>query len=188
MAITLSGSTLSIGGADLTCSSGAWTSAPTGSVIQVVQNTTQTRTGYNSSGSFSKITPLDSTITTKMASSKILLQLSMGGHNDGENADMGFRAARSVGGSVTYIDISTDLKGSSTAGFWPNTRGDDVNQGARINYMFMDEPAQAASTAITYQIYVQTESNSWQLNAPNQDSDDRFCTTRSHVILTEIAP
>ena len=60
MAITLSGSTLSIGGADLSCSSGNWTSAPTGSVIQVVQNTTQTRTGYNSSGSFSKVTPLDS--------------------------------------------------------------------------------------------------------------------------------
>ena len=188
MAITLAGSTLSMGGADLSCSSGSWTSAPTGSVIQVVQNTTQTRTGYNSSGSFSKVTPLDSTITTKMASSKILLQLSMGGHNDSENADMSFRAARSISSSVTYIDISTDLKGSSTAGFWPNTRGDDVNQGARINYMFMDEPAQAAGTAITYQIYVQTESNSWQLNAPNQDSDDRFCTTRSHVILTEIAP
>ena len=51
MAITLAGSTLSMGGADLSCSSGSWTSAPTGSVIQVVQNTTQTRTGYNSSGS-----------------------------------------------------------------------------------------------------------------------------------------
>lgn len=181
-------STLTVGGANLSFTGGNWTSAPAGTVIQVVQNTTQTRTGYNSSGSFSKITPLDSTITTKMASSKILLQLSMGGHNDSENADMSFRAARSVGGSVTYIDISTDLKGSSTAGFWPNNRGDDVNQGSRINYMFMDEPAQAASTAITYQIYVQTESNNWQLNAPNQDSDDRFCTTRSHVILTEIAP
>tara|TARA_B100000131_G_C17987241_1_gene561043 strand:- start:347 stop:913 length:567 start_codon:yes stop_codon:yes gene_type:complete len=188
MAITLSGSTLSMGGADLTCSSGAWTSAPTGSVIQVVQNTTQTRTGYNSSGSFSEIAPLGTTITTKMASSKILLQLSMGGHNDNASGDMGFRAARSVGGSVTYIDISTDLKGSSTAGFYPNSRGDDVNQGMRINYIFMDEPAQAAGTAIEYQIYIQTESNNWQLNAPNQDSDDRFCTTRSHVILTEIAP
>ena len=188
MAITLTGSTLSMGGADLTCSSGAWTSAPTGSVIQVVQHTTQARTGANSSGSFSKIGDLDAAITTKMASSKILYQLSMGGHNDNASGDMGFRIARNVSSTSTYIDISTDLKGSSTAGFYPNTRGDDVNQGMRINYMFMDEPAQAVGTAITYEVWIQTESNNWQLNSPNQDSDDRFCTTRSHVILTEIAP
>ena len=164
--------------------SGGLPSGASGGIIQTVIGTTQTIADYNSNGSWSIITALDTSITVQNAGSKVLIMASVAGHNTIEGGDMSWKVYRNAGSNVE-IDVNTSPLGNRGTGFYPNMRNNDVYEGIRWNYQYLDTHGQSASTSITYRFAHRTESNSFGLNYSRQNEARHVCC-RSHVILMEV--
>lgn len=142
-----------------------------GSVIQVVNTSSDTRTASTST-SFTAATDLAATITPTSSSSKICVQY-----------DVSYRVYNNAGAdSIMVIGISKD--GGSTVLAQNRLRSYDYgNSGSIIestlSASFFDSPA--TTSALTYQVYFKNQ------NAANATINNDTPTAISSVTLMEIA-
>mgnify|MGYP003115403602 CR=1 FL=1 len=130
-----------------------------GGIIQVVA-TNVTATSSFSMGNSMTLTasPLTVNITSINANSKFLISSCLCGESSQEDHDIGIVMRRTIGGSGTSINVGTASGSRATVtrnmsvGF-RNTDQDSTTSSSAI-VPYLDSPAQAAGTVITYSIGV----------------------------------
>lgn len=163
----------------VTAGSASALQASSSKVFQVVQ-TIKTDTFSTTSGSLTDITGMSVTITPSSASSKILVQYSLGEliHNSG-----------SVTG-VALLRGSTVIGAGATAGnrILVSTGAiDDADRGSPHAYTFLDSPATTSATTYKLQIYI-NGGNTIFLNRSATDSDSTtYNRAASTITVMEIA-
>jgi hypothetical protein len=162
-----------------------WTTPSSGAVVQV-KSTTKTDTFSSSSGSDVAITGLSVSITPTSASNKILVLVSFA-----------FDVAETVNGRFNlYRDGSLvtgyrgDARGSNSraAVFFRGLQGgqNDYNAFALGNMNYLDSPA--STSALTYQVYGQTN-GTFFINRPVIDlNTGDGCTVASTITVMEVTP
>jgi hypothetical protein len=122
---------------------------PSGSVLQVVQTTTTTNTSTTSS-SFVNFSALNTSITPKFATSKILIIAQVNT----------FNGTIAVNNCTLYRNGATNLAGS---GYFNYTYGwNTVNVAVPTTMTYLDSPATTSST--TYGVYGKTGGGSMDFN------------------------
>jgi hypothetical protein len=157
-------------------------SAPSGSVIQVVNTVLTSATSVSSGGSFGEITGLATSITPISASSKIVVMLSLSG-----STEVGYRAG------INLVRNSTDLFKGDAAGSRTRTtifakNLDSANQASyHMAFSAVDSPNTTSS--ITYRVYASVENSAtFYVNRSVSDSDSTsHYRPASSLILMEIA-
>jgi hypothetical protein len=150
---------------------------PTGSVVQVVSNTTTTYTSIAST-SLTDVTNLTASITPKFATSKILVVLSVNYNirrstNDFISGNFGiFRGAT----QIWTGERTTLLKGGTSV-------GGDVISGSQASLITLDSPSTTSSTTYKLQACVNTTANSGNINF----NDFASSSSSSSITLMEIA-
>lgn len=166
---------LSLGGADFSCSTGNWNSAPTGTVVQTIGNL-NTGGGTSTTSSSWTATYITDTITPKMLGSKIAVFLSgMGGY--AASSTQGF-ANVTLGRNVNSEGVS--YMGDATAGmaYVYSLAGAAGWWDANISYL--DTPTYTAGEAIVYTMYIKCGTNVTTFAIGNGNS-------HSPIVLMEIA-
>lgn len=145
---------------------------PSGAVLQVVQ-TVKTDSFSTASGSFVDITGLSATITPLSTSSKILVDVRLGGYESSAAVAVLFNILR---GSTT---LSTGTAGQGTA----CTMGITINtdRGENVSMCLLDSPSTTSATTYKVQTTV-SDGNTFILNERTG-----FYSTISTITLTEIA-
>ena len=152
-----------------------------GTIIQVVSTPVDSTSSITLSNQYSyyPITPLDTTITTTRANSKILVTAGIGGEANHEDYHLAFRCGRVIGGSLSIIFRGADAGSRTTALAMGNTGyfADDQNSTTAYNSFanMLDSPSQAAGTAITYRFFVSTlagNNATYFLNRTVNDGND----------------
>ena len=94
-----------------------------GTIIQVVSTPVDSTDSISLSTQYSyyPITPLDTTITTTRANSKILVTAGIGGEANHEDYHLAFRCGRVIGGSLQIIFKGADAGNRTTALAMGNT-------------------------------------------------------------------
>ena len=186
MAITLNGSGtvsgISAGGLPDGCIQSAdFATGVGGKILQVVSTPVDSTSSIALSTQYSyyPITPLDTTITTARANSKILVTAGIGGEANHEDYNLAFRCGRVIGGSLSIIFRGADSGSRTTALAMGNTGyfGDDQNSTTAYNSFanMLDSPSQAAGTAITYRFFVSSVAGNnatYFLNRTVNDGND----------------
>ena len=168
-----------------------------GTIIQVVSTPVDSASSITLSTQYSyyPITPLDTTITTVGANSKILVSAGIGGESNHRDYQLAFRCGRVIGGSLSIIFKAADA-GSRTTCLAMGQQGyydDDQNSTTAYNSFanMLDSPNQAAGTAITYRFFVssiQGNNATYYLNRTVNSSDSQsYERTFSHLTLMEVA-
>jgi hypothetical protein len=153
--------------------------ASSGKILQVVQ-TIKTDTFSTTSGSLTDITGMSVSITPSSASSKVLIQYTLGQliHNSG-----------SVIG-VALLKGSTVVGAGATAGnrILVSTGAiNDADRGGPHAYTFLDSPATTSATTYKLQIYV-NGGNTVYLNRSATDSDSTtYNRSAATITVMEIA-
>ena len=166
-----------------------------GGLLQVVVNEKSGVTsisGQNNSGTFDDVTGYNISITPTAASSKILVQYTIGKYSHNGNTTA-FRFTRSVaGGSATVIKVNTNL--GSRKAVSSNILGSNlINSGhaQAFNYKFVDTPSYSVGQAIVYQMQVLTEgSNNFYVNRTVDDTDNSniyFARAFSTITAMEVS-
>jgi len=131
---------------------------PSGSVIQV-KNTNKTDIfGVDVTSNKTQIgaTALDTTITTLLANSKILVCCQVYGEGNIDDHDFGLSWSRGIGGTFTAFMLGDASSGRhrTTATMAVGYHASDQNSTASSTALvpMLDTPNQAAGTAITYRI------------------------------------
>jgi len=145
---------------------------PSGAVLQVVQ-TVKTDSFTTTSGSFVDITGLSAAITPLSTSSKILVDVRIGGYESAAAVIIKFNILR---GSTT---LSTGTAGEGTA----CTMGLTINadRGENAGMLLLDSPSTTSATTYKVQMAV-TGGTSCAINIR-----ETFYSTVSTITLTEIA-
>ena len=158
--------------------------APTGGgggIVQVVSTNVDSTDSISLSTQYSyyPITPLDTTITTLSANSKILVTAGIGGEANHEDYHLAFRCGRVIGGSLSIIFKGADAGSRTTALAMGNTGyfADDQNSTTSYNSFsnMLDSPNQPAGTSITYRFFVSTlagNNATYFLNRTVNDGND----------------
>ena len=148
-----------------------------GKILQLVVNEKSGVTsisGQNNSGTFADVTGYTATITPTAASSKILVQYTIGkyAHNGNTTA---FRFTRSVaGGSATAIKIG-DADGNRPRISFARTFTINNNHSESFHYQFLDTPSYSVGQAIVYQLQCVSESsNSVYFNRSITDDNETY--------------
>ena len=168
-----------------------------GTIIQVVSTPVDSTDSISLSTQYSyyPITPLDTTITTTRANSKILVTAGIGGEANHEDYHLAFRCGRVIGGSLQIIFKGADSGSRTTALAMGNTGyfADDQNSTTAYNSFanMLDSPSQAAGTAITYRFFVSTlagNNATYFLNRTVNDGNDATKERLfSYLTLMEVA-
>ena len=168
-----------------------------GTIIQVVSTNVDSTDSIALSTQYSyyPITPLDTTITTTRANSKILVTAGIGGEANHEDYHLAFRCGRVIGGSLSIIFRGADAGSRTTALAMGNTGyfSDDQNSTTAYNSFanMLDSPSQAAGTAITYRFFVSTlagNNATYFLNRTVNDGNDQTKERLfSYLTLMEVA-
>lgn len=157
-------------------------SAPSGSVIQVVQTVLTSATSVNTSSGYIEITGLATTITPISASSRILVMMTISA-----SATNGFRSGVKLVRNSTDIFLG-DAAGSRTRAtvFQKNT--DSSNQAA-YNPTFIGLDSPATTSAVTYRIFATAENTGlFYINQTAGDADGpTHYRAASSLTLMEIA-
>lgn len=146
---------------------------PTGGVVQVVQTVKSDYFTTTSEDSFVDIPSLSATITPKSTSSKIMVDVHIGGYNTSVATNIAFKIVRDS------TDIGLGATGQGMQGTFGATPNADRGHPASMKYL--DSPATTSAT--TYKIQVQKDS------AGTLDVNRRpnYYSTISTITLTEIA-
>lgn len=202
MAITLNGSGtvsgISAGGLPDGCIQSAdFATGVGGKILQVVSTPVDSTSSIALSTQYSyyPITPLDTTITTARANSKILVTAGIGGEANHEDYNLAFRCGRVIGGSLSIIFRGADSGSRTTALAMGNTGyfGDDQNSTTAYNSFanMLDSPSQAAGTAITYRFFVSSVAGNNATYFLNRTVNDGNDATKerlfSYLTLMEVA-
>ena len=163
------------------------TTLPTGSVLQIVSSTLTSVVALTSNATDTFVAlGLDTIITPKSTSSKILVQVTMSvSHSVGT---FHFRIGRGSDQTICIGDSANNNQLSSTTSFRENAVP-YAHQQAPVAMSFMDSPATTSAT--TYQVFG-TIGNSYAnaimyLNrAVTQDNGDYDARSTSTITLTEI--
>ena len=171
---------------------------PSGSVIQV-KNTNKTDL-FNVDVTANKtqigVTALDTTITTLVANSKILVCCQVYGEGNTDDHDFGLSWSRGIGGSFTAFMLAdaASNRHRTTAtmalGFYNADNNSTASSTALVP--MLDTPNQAAGTAITYRINFTIGSNATRYIRGNRtfgDADSAgYERGSSWMTVMEIAP
>jgi len=167
---------------------GALSWAAPGKILQIVQTVKGDTFSTATSGSntFVSITGLSASITPSSASSRIFIQVELGGSGLGGFGTLcSFKVQR--GGS----DISGML-GTARTNFFQATAAtmrasSDFNSSFRLNMTYLDSPSSTAS--LTYQVLGQAESSGFCINRTfNDAASTNFSATQiSTITLMEVA-
>ena len=154
-------------GKTLDLKSSGTTTLPTGSVLQVIQTTSNTATELTAVNTWTTVGTA-ATITPTSASSKILVMHSAGGLSNGSNASFGFQLLR---GSTA---VSTRSRYGYTA----------VSGYAPINWDFkyLDSPNTTSAITYNFQIRLTNAGNIRHCDNESEVTNNDACTT----ILMEI--
>jgi hypothetical protein len=167
----------------VTNASGTGSTYAPGHVVQVV-SVTKTDTFTTAAGStFTDITGLSATITPKLNTSKILVNLSLSGvlFRPGQNAGA-FRIMR----DSTAIGIG-DAAGSRNRTSIGGTRSSDDSL-MTVNVMFLDSPATTSATTYKVQLWQDTPGSPLYINRTVTDGDSAASQRSiSTITLMEIA-
>ncbi len=176
------------------------TGVPTGGgggIVQVVSTNVDSTSEITLSNQYSyyPITPLDTTITTVGANSKILVTAGIGGEANHEDYYLAFRCGRVVGGSLSIIFRGADAGSRTTCLAMGNTGyfADDQNSTTAYNSFanMLDSPNQPAGTAITYRFFVSTlagNNATYFLNRTVNTGDSQsYERTFSYLTLMEVS-
>ena len=150
-----------------------------GAVLQVVQ-TIKTDTFSTTSGSLTDITGMSVSITPTSATSKVLVQCSLG--------QVGPNSAAAFG--IALLRGSTVIGAGATAGSRISTSIAGILDGDRSSSQslcFLDSPATTSSTTYKLQIYINS-GNTVYVNRSTADSDSSvYARTASTITVMEIA-
>ena len=154
---------------------------PSGSIIQIVQDTTTEIKDISQTSTASGV--LSQAITPSSSSSKILINISMnlGGDNNAYGHGKLFRGSTQIGlgaASSSRPQVSFGLMSALSANF-------DYRM-AIHNFMFLDSPSTTSST--TYAVNVTCTSGNIRINKTTQDGNDTLgVRAMSTITLMEIA-
>ena len=171
---------------------------PSGSVIQV-KNTNKTDLfGVDVTSNMTQIgaTALDTTITTLVANSKILVCCQVYGEGNNDDHDFGLSWSRGIGGTFTAFMLgdAASNRHRTTATMALAYHAADNNSTASSTALvpMLDTPNQAAGTAITYRINFTIGSGATKylrLNRTFGDGDSAgYERGSSWMTVMEIAP
>lgn len=133
-------------------------------VVQVV-STSLTTVFTFASASYTAITGLAATITPFSTSNKIMVFVNLMGGNQSQPYYMTQFATQRNG---TYVGIATAVANFTSSTVSNQRTSQDTNSALACSYQFLDSPGSAA--AQTYQVYGQTETSSFNVNASGSNS------------------
>ena len=154
---------------------------PAGSVLQVVQGTTDTQQSTNST-TFIDITGLSASITPKFTTSKILVRYRVNGSNNSASNMIAFQILRNstaVGNGavgVSRVKCHSAVRGQYSDGnpLW-TTAGE-----------YLDSPS--STSAITYKIQYKVDGSAGYINQdPSNGDTSNYASPLSEITLMEIA-
>ena len=152
---------------------------PYGTVLQVVQ-AVKTDTFTTSSTSMTNVTGLVASITPRFATSKILVQLTLGALDPSVDNLLSGDVTRN-GAVIGVGDASGLVERTGWATGYPGG-----NRAQAVSYVFLDSPATTSST--TYQARIRVFQGGLVLNRFNGETNSSgFSRTISSITLTEIA-
>ena len=148
-----------------------------GKILQLVVNEKSGVTsisGQNNSGTFADVTGFNISITPTAASSKILVQYTIGKYSHNGNTTA-FRFTRSVaGGSASVIKVG-DAAGNRKQISFARTYTINNNHAESFHYQFLDTPSYSVGQAIVYQLQCVSESsNSVYFNRSISDDNETY--------------
>ena len=148
-----------------------------GKILQLVVNEKSGVTsisGQNNSGTFDDVTGYNISITPTAASSKILVQYTIGKYSHNGNTTA-FRFTRSVaGGSASVIKVG-DAAGNRKQISFARTYTVNNNHAESFHYQFLDTPSYSVGQAIVYQLQCNSESsNSVYFNRSITDDNEGY--------------
>jgi len=148
-----------------------------GKILQLIVNEKSGVTsisGQSNSGTFDDVTGYNISITPTAASSKILVQYTIGkyAHNGNTTA---FKFTRSVaGGSASVIKVG-DAAGNRKQISFARTYTINNNHSESFHYQFLDTPSYSVGQAIVYQLQCNSESgNSVYFNRSITDDNETY--------------
>ena len=158
-------------------SGAALTGVSAGKILQVVVNEKSGVTsisGQSNSGTFDAVTGYNISITPTKASSKILVQYTIGKYSHNGNTTA-FRFTRSVaGGSASVIKVG-DADGNRKQISFARTYTVNNNHAESFHYQFLDTPSYSVGQAIVYQLQCNSESsNSVYFNRSITDDNETY--------------
>ena len=140
---------------------------PTGSVLQVIQTTSDTATELTAVNTWTTVGTA-ATITPTSASSKILVMHSAGGFGSGSNASFGFQLLR----GSTAISTRSRYGYAGLSGFAP------INW----DFKYLDSPNTTSAITYNFQIRLTNAGDLRHMGADGSVTNNDACTT----ILMEI--
>ena len=169
---------------------------PTGSIIQVVSTnlSAPSSVSYNAAA-LSASTPVTVDITSTIANSKFVISGMVHGEAERENYEVGFVIRRTIGGSVSSINVGTASGSRAVLTTVMGGTGLDGNHAttsdATIFAPFLDSPSQAAGTTITYAFhpYGIVHSGTFYFGRTRNDGNNAYDErTPNHITVMEVAP
>ena len=173
-----SGDTFTVPAGATITNSGTATGFGGGKILQVVQTTKTDTFTSGSSNAWIDVTGLTADITPSAASSKVLVQLTIGACSIGSANSFGFKLVR---GST---DISVGAAGGSRiqASIWNYDGSSNRSQSEAC--IFLDTPNTTSATTYKVQMYANATA---YLNRMSSDNDnDTYGRTASSITLIEV--
>lgn len=158
---------------------------PTGSVLQVVQTVSTTLQTFSAT-SFTELTSLNTSITPKFSTSKILVMLSVtfGTGNDGFPAWRLYRGGTWIDQSATSAPATQTTFGGSVGTGSANA----YNQVSVNSFTYLDSPATTSSTTYSIQVSpMRSAARDFALNRATSINDSNQLTGTSTMTLFEVA-
>jgi hypothetical protein len=143
------------------------TTLPTGSVLQVIQTTSNTATELTAVNTWTTVGTA-ATITPTSASSKILVMHSAGGLSNGSNASFGFQLLR----GSTAVSTRSRYGYTAVSGYTP------INW----DFKYLDSPNTTSAITYNFQIRLTNAGNIRHCDNESEVTNNDACTT----ILMEI--
>ncbi len=177
--------------------SGSKLTMPSGSIIQLVNSTLNTRGTLsitnqylNNSSNIYYVTGIDTTVTTTQTNSKLIISASLSGEFNNRDDFFGFVLSSTIGGTTAPIDTlraSTDSKTNrprltaQPSICFNGTESQSTPLTTQFsNYFYA--PSQASGTAITIKLGVVSHVNSSQTFYINQCAASNDTTDFEHLI------
>jgi hypothetical protein len=152
-------------------------------VVQVVSTSLTTVFTFAAS-SYTAITGLSASITPFSTSNKVIVMVNLMGCNQTQPYFMSQWATQRNG---AYVGVATAVSGFTSSTVSNQRTGTDTNSAVNVFYQFLDSPG--STSAQTYQVYGQTESNSFNVNASGSNTASQSWSGHgvSTITLMEIS-
>lgn len=169
---------------------------PSGSIIQVAKNNyTGAPAAITVSNGSTVDLPYTVTITSTLANSKFLITGTVNGEPNASDHLIGIILKREIGGTSTAINIG-DTSGSRSSITAQNMNGYHSNDSASTPSsnalaLYLDEPNQAANTAITYKyclIGLGAGASYYLGQTANSGNNAAYERMANHITVLEVAP